>query len=501
MTMNRRQLLNTGAASGAGLLAGAALLQSPAEARSGRGERTRAGRPFGPLESSPGDLLALPAGFSYEVVAVSGETDLVDGDGKVIGKTPERPDGTFVVRGDSGYRMIQNHEGSPGSSQPVPLMDGTVYDPGALGGGCTVIDVTGRGRRRSETVGLSGTVSNCAGGPTPWGSWLTCEESEAKAGTGSLEKDHGYVFEVFASGPQLPEPIKAWGRAPHEAVVVEPGRQRVYLTEDASKPTGLLYRWTAPAGTRLRSHIARQLGPNAGTLEALAVVGPDGGVLPDLAYVTSAQIGRPFATRWVTVPDRHATDTPLRSQFDAGQVTHSKKLEGAWGDEEGMYFVASFAFAAGDLPADATPHDGQLWHYRYADRTLTLVAYFPYNAMLHSESRRPGDGSGPQPRPRLRRAGRLPRLAVRIAGALRGRQHRQPPAQLDPRDRGPGDRPEPDRAGAERPGHERLQRDDRAVLQPRRFDPVRQRAGAGPRLRDHGTLAAAPGLTALTRCR
>jgi hypothetical protein len=392
MTMNRRQLLNTGAASGAGLLAGATLLQAPASAApSSPGAGSGSGRLFPPLQSSDGDLLALPPGFSYEVVAVSGETDLADG-----GKTPERPDGTLVVATGHGYRLIQNHEGSPGSSQPVPLVDGTVYDAGALGGGVTIIDVDRSGQRIKEWVGLSGTISNCAGGPTPWGSWLTCEESESKAGTGTLEKDHGYVFEVFGagSGKQSPLPIEAWGRAPHEAVVVEPGRRRVYLTEDASGPTGLLYRWTAPAGHKLRSHIAESLGRNAGRLEALALLAPDGSVLPDLAYVTAAQIGRPFRTSWVAVPDRHATTTSLRKQFDAGQVTHSKKLEGAWGDERGMYFVASFAFAA-DIPSDATPHDGQLWFYDYAEQTLTLVAYFPYNALLHSKTVEPMADLGP----------------------------------------------------------------------------------------------------------
>ena len=67
-------------------------------------------------------------------------------------------------------------------------------------------------------------------------------------------------------------------------------------------------------------------------------------------------------------------------------VTHSKKLEGAWGDDKGMYFVASFAFGTADLPANATKHDGQLWHYDYSDQTLTLVAYFPYNDVLHQET-------------------------------------------------------------------------------------------------------------------
>ena len=196
MSLNRRQLMNRSGAAGAGLVAASFGLGSPATAEPCR--KAGAKKLFPPLESAPGDLLALPAGFHYEAVSVSGETDVHDGTGKVVGKTPERPDGTLVVRSEHGYRLVQNHEASPGSKLPVPLVEGTTYDPGALGGGCTVIDVTRSGRRRSEWVGLSGTISNCAGGPTPWGSWLTCEESEAKAGTGTLQKDHGYVFEVFA---------------------------------------------------------------------------------------------------------------------------------------------------------------------------------------------------------------------------------------------------------------------------------------------------------------
>ena len=394
MPLNRRQLLGTTALTGVGVLAaatGAATAAAAAPAAVLTSDRRPAphARPlFPPLRSSAGDLLALPAGFSCEVLAVSGQTEIHDGTGTIIGKTPERPDGTSSVEHQGRLRLIQNHEGSPGAQFPVPLLEGTIYDRGALGGGCTVIEASRAGRRRSQWVGLSGTYSNCAGGPTPWGAWLTCEETEAKAGTGTLEKDHGYVFEVFPDGPakQSPVPIRAWGRAPHEAVVVEPSRTRVYLTEDASGPTGLLYRWTAPAGYRLRPYIAEALKPNDGTLQALAVLTGDGSVLPDLAYVTAAQIGRPFATRWVTVPDRHASTTSLRKQFAAGQVTHSKKLEGAWGDRHGMYFVASFAFGAADLPANATKHDGQLWHYDYAAQTLTLVAYFPYNEVLHQET-------------------------------------------------------------------------------------------------------------------
>jgi secreted PhoX family phosphatase len=389
MSISRRQLLGATALSGVGVLATSAGVASAAPRSWGDHQHPSSVGPlFPPLSAKSGDLLALPAGFSYEVAAVSGQTEIHDGTGRIIGKTPERPDGTSTVEHRGRLRLIQNHEGSPGAEFPVPLVTGTVYDRGALGGGCTVIETTRNGHRLSEWVGLSGTYSNCAGGPTPWGSWLTCEETEAKAGTGTLEKDHGYVFEVFAGGPdeQSPLPITAWGRAAHEAVVIEPSRTRAYLTEDASGPTGLLYRWTAQPGYRLRAHIAQSLKPNDGTLQALAVLTNDGSVLPDLAYVTAAQIGRPFATKWVTVPDRHATTTSLRKQFAAGQVTRSKKLEGAWGDLSGMYFVASFAFAAADLPANATKHDGQLWYYDYADETLTLKAYFPYNEVLHAET-------------------------------------------------------------------------------------------------------------------
>jgi uncharacterized protein len=387
VSFTRRQLIRRGSAAGAGTVALGLGLGSTTPAAANPPGSSRNPRLFPPLSSEPGDLLALPAGFSYHVVAVAGQTDIHDGSGTLIGKTPERVDGTLAIGGSRrGYLLIQNHEIGPTSSQPVPHVTGTEYDPG-VNGGCTVVDVTRDGQRRSEWVGLSGTYNNCAGGPTPWGSWLSCEESEARAGIGTLTKDHGYVFEIFAGPPadQTPLPITAWGRAAHEAVVIEPGGSKVYLTEDASSPNGLLYRWTGPEGYHLKPHIARSLGANDGRLEALVVLAPDGSILPDLAYVTAAQIGRPFATKWTPVPDRQASSTSLRKQFADGTVTRSKKLEGAWGDRDGLYFVASFAFAAADLPVNATKHDGQLWRYDYRAKTLTLVAYFPYNAILHSE--------------------------------------------------------------------------------------------------------------------
>jgi len=391
MTLTRRQLINRGSAIGAGAVALSLGLSTGETAGARPGESQGSTKLFPPLKASSKDLLALPAGFSYEVVAKAGVTSIHDGSGTIIGKTPDRTDGTGVFKAERGYRLVQNHELSPGATLPVPQVADTVYDTGVTGGGCTIVEVSRAGRRRSEWVGISGTVSNCAGGVTPWGSWLSCEETEVKTGNiiagQKLEADHGFVFEVFPDRPsaQLPKPIKAWGRFSHEAVVVAPNRTQVYLTEDASSPNGLLYRWTAPDGYRIQPRMANDLDGNQGALEALIVLAPDGSILPDLAYVTSAQIGRPFLTRWTGVPDRQAATTSVRKQFSGSDVTRSKKLEGAWGTRNGLYFAASFAFAASDLPANATKHDGQIWYYDYADETLTLKAYFPYNELLHTE--------------------------------------------------------------------------------------------------------------------
>jgi secreted PhoX family phosphatase len=399
MAVSRRQILGGGAA-GVGLAVAGALPTlgteaaarphpAPPHPKPPQGPAPATGRPFPPLQDDPKGILALPTGFKYTIVTRAGETTL---DGKA-GKTPSNHDGTAAFAAAKGrIRLVQNHELSSHTTPlGVPHVRGTVYDPGAPNaGGCTVIETDSSGRNHGEWVGISGTLVNCAGGPTPWGSWLTCEETETKAGTawtgggtsGAYEKDHGYVFEVFPgdSARQLPKPIKAFGRYAHEALAVSPDRRHVYLSEDASGPTGLFYRWTAPRGVKLGPGAANQLGPNAGVLEAMQIRMDDGSVLPDVAYVTSAQLGRPFRVTWVEVPDRDAQTTSVRKQFTDGQVTRGKKFEGVFGTDTGAYIVNSFAFGAADLPADAVKHDGLVWYYDYRAETIALVTYFPHQA-------------------------------------------------------------------------------------------------------------------------
>ncbi|MGW5792044.1 alkaline phosphatase PhoX [Saccharopolyspora sp. NPDC003752] len=369
--MSRRDALRAGAAGVFSIMIAGSVEAIAAPAASAMTRRVAG---YGPLVPDPAGILSLPEGFSYKIVAETGVTKLESGE-----PTPSDPDGTAVFEGDGQLVLINNHE--VGGSEPyrVPTLDGLTFDPGA-GGGTTNIVVDDEGNRVNEYVSLAGTHNNCAGGCTPWDTWITCEETEQRAG-GAFLHDHGWCFEVDAFDRDAnlnPVPLKFLGRFSHEAISLDQVDNRIYLTEDAGSPNGLYYRWTPPTGFTggkgaLRKLALSEGGDTAGTLEAMACY-LGGTRITDLSEAT--RTGTRYEVKWVEVPDRLATAASIRKQFSAGEVTSSRKLEGAYYGDGGHYFVASFARAS---DGSVNEHDGQVWFYDPATETVTLKTIFKVN--------------------------------------------------------------------------------------------------------------------------
>ncbi|QLH21054.1 alkaline phosphatase PhoX [Streptomyces sp. Rer75] len=328
---------------------------------------------YGPLVADPKGILALPEGFTYRIITRTGETTLESGE-----STPSNHDGTATFEGPRGATLLVNNHELAGPRKdwphPVPLIDGLVYDP-AASGGCTVVEVAKHGDHVSEWVGIAGTATNCAGGRTPWGTWLTCEETEDKAGQNGMTKDHGYVFEVDPQDRKAnrnPKPIKALGRYAHEAVVVDPKRGHLYLTEDASGPNGLLYRWVPPHGFEHGRGQLRTLKDDAGVLQAPKCYDSGGHFVDDLSRATKT--GTVYGVDWETVLDRDAKSVSVRKQFKDGEITRARKLEGMWWADGGAYIVSSYA-----REESPVQHDGQVWFYDPKRRTLTLKVLLGVN--------------------------------------------------------------------------------------------------------------------------
>ncbi|WP_432156305.1 MULTISPECIES: alkaline phosphatase PhoX [unclassified Streptomyces] len=360
MSATRRQVLARTGALGAGI----AFTGTLTDLFAGTAAALPLGhRGYGPLVPDPDGLLDLPEGFRYRVLSREGEP-LRSAEGPV----PSHPDGMTALPGTRGrVHLVRNHENRVTAAHPVPLAAGLTYDPAGKGG-CTALTLDGRGDLTvlDERVAIAGTAVNCAGGPTPWGTWLTCEETEDRAGTNGYTKDHGFVFEVDPACPRRTGavPLTAMGRFQHEAVAIDPHRGVVYETEDAfDRPFGLFYRFLPE----------RPLGGTGslragGRLQAMRVPG-----VPDLSSVQEA--GAVFdGVEWTDVPDPSATGTPTRFQdYGPRGITHAQKLEGCYWGGRCVYFVSSYARGSEGSAAD---HHGQIWRYDPARRRLTLVIVF-----------------------------------------------------------------------------------------------------------------------------
>jgi len=339
---------------------------------------------YGALVSDPNGILALPEGFSYRLLARSGQTATAEG------VHPSDPDGIGVFEGPNGGSvLICNHENGGEEPFPVPVVEAFTYDPGAKGGTSTLI-VDAEGNRVGQYTSLAGTNNNCAGGISPWGTWLTCEETEARAGSGANTKDHGYVFEVDPASREAnigksAVPLKFLGRYSHEAVAVNPATTQIYLTEDAGNPNGLYLQWTPPNGfvpgkESLRRLAEAEGGDTAGRLQAMKCFLGSAHV-EDLSEATA--VGTSYRVEWIDIPDRDAGTTSVRKQFTNDQITRARKLEGQWWGDDGAYFVSSYARI---IHGSANSHDGQVWFYDPATQSITLKTIFGVNPHPNAES-------------------------------------------------------------------------------------------------------------------
>lgn len=260
---------------------------------------------YGALTPDPASFLDLPEDFSYRVLSRLG--DKMDDGGTV----PDRADGMGCFDlGGGEIALVRNHELQPKHNAGGPIAKGFGKKDGAFlpGGTTTLVLDAATLQVKRQFRSLGGTIRNCSGGVTPWGSWLTCEEAPTGPGQPygeGLERSHGWVFEVPASARGLvdPVPLTAMGRFNHEAAAVDPATGIVYLTED--RDDSVLYRFLPKTPGRLAE---------GGRLQAMVVEG-----LADTRNWASPAmpVGKQYRVSWIDLDDVEAPKDDLRQRAAA----------------------------------------------------------------------------------------------------------------------------------------------------------------------------------------
>jgi len=331
-------------------------------------------------------LLELPPGFTYTAISITGQTM---SDGTLV---PGDHDGmACFARGypqnwrkpplpSKFYYLVRNHELSPdenefGNTLGVSGSIETRYDPLVNGGGTTTLIVDNKGRLLRDYASLSGTIRNCAGGPTPWHSWISCEEDVTPASSSRVSVPHGYNFEVpaFKKKTVKAVPLVAMGRFNHEAVAVDPAKGDIYQTED--RHDGAFYRFTPRVRPRRDGDLQK-----GGDLYAMVIdpdqfstcdftslpvtTAPSGATIVNTGSGVSQFLGQPLAVSWVKLDDVDPVNDTLRKEAQSKGAAIFRRGEGMWFDKGLIYFVCTSAGNNGN---------GQVWAYDPARETVTLL--------------------------------------------------------------------------------------------------------------------------------
>lgn len=341
---------------------------------------------LGDLRGMP--LLALPEGFRYNAVSIRGDRM---SDGVLV---PGDHDGMACFRTRRGdFALVRNHELSiieneAGSVAGCLAPNGRQYDPfagiaaGLGGGGTSTLIIDRFGRRVRDYVSLGGTIRNCAGGPTPWSSWISCEENVTTPATDPLTtRRHGYNFEVPADLGEAvdPVPLVAMGRMNHEAVSVDPFTGIVYETEDRGDscwykfvPRKRPHRYgDLQEGGELHALVIDPGQRSACTGEPLPTSLLQGAEVVDTRGVARGApasmlpfLGQPLRAHWARIDEVDPAGDTLRLEAQAKGAAVFWRGEGAWQHNGRHYWVCSGAGDAGE---------GQVWCYNPWTETATLL--------------------------------------------------------------------------------------------------------------------------------